>query len=449
MKDLNLVLSPARAAVLAGMKSTVELLVRLQAPERPASTGKPRMPLHLALVIDRSGSMSGRPLDEAKRCAQMVVDGLRADDQVAVVTYDDRVDRLTGLLNASNRDVLSRAIGEVRSGGCTNLHGGWLAGAEELAPQARTEVLSRVILLSDGLANQGLTNPDAICRQVAELAAAGVTTSTYGLGEHFNEQLMTAMSDAGRGNAYYGETADDLADPFREELALLDALCARKLELSVRAAAGVSVEVLNDYTRAADGAWRLPDLAYGGEAWALLRLTVDASAGAGRELVELVKVSARWTDLEGRAGQSAEVSLALPALPAAAYAAVAEDEAVRRRIEEVAVAGMQARARDAAQRGDWGLVMLTLEQARLQSRDNPWMQGVVGELEKLAAQRERDRFMKEATYSSRRAKTRLATPGESLNYLEDAPEFLRRKPAQGKAAPRIRGQIPDSKESGI
>lgn len=435
MTDVKLVLNPARAAVLAGMRSTVDVLVRLQAPEQADENARPRMPRHLALVIDRSGSMSGQPLEEAKRCARMVVDGLRPEDQVAVVVYDDEVDRLTGLVGAGNRDTLRHAIASVRSGGCTNLHGGWLAGAEELAPQASTEVLSRVILLSDGLANQGVTDPDAICREVAELAAAGVTTSTWGLGGDFNEQLMTAMADAGRGNAYYGQTADDLADPFREELALLDALCARQVELTVDAAAGVSVDVLNDYPRSTTGAWRLPDLAHGGEAWALLRLTVPPEVSAGRALVDLVKVGACWTDLEGRPGEAESVTLALPALPAAAYAALAEDAAVRRRIEEVQVAAMQDRARDAALRGDWGMVMLTLEQARLQSSENPWMQGVVTELEKLAARREREHFAKEAAYSSRRARTRLASSSETMNYAAEAPAFLRRKTAQGKVQP--------------
>lgn len=434
MTNIKLVLNPARAAVLAGMRSTVDLLVRLQAPER-ADENSSCMPRHLALVIDRSGSMSGRPLDEAKRCAQMVVDGLRHDDQVAVVAYDDEVDRLTGLVCAGNRDLLRRSIAEIRSRGCTNLHGGWLAGAEELAPQASTEVLSRVILLSDGLANKGVRDPDAICREVAELATAGVTTSTYGLGAHFNEQLMTAMADAGRGNAYYGETADDLADPFREELDLLDALCARQVELSIQPADGVSVNVLNAYQRSATGVWHLPDLAHGGEAWALLRLTVDSEASAGRAFVDLAKVGARWTDLEGRLCQADELDLALPALPAAAYAALAEDEAVCRRIEEVEIAAMQDRAREAALHGDWDTVMHTLEQARLQSRENPWMQGVVGELEKLAARREREHFAKEAVYSSRRARTRLAAADESMDYGAEAPAFLRRKAAQGKVQP--------------
>jgi Ca-activated chloride channel homolog len=434
MTDLNLVMTPLRAAVLAGTRSTVDVLVRLQAPEQPEGATRSRKPLHLALVIDRSGSMAGQPLHEAKRCARMVVDGLGAEDRVAVIAYDDSVRLISRLVSAADKTTLHHAIDSIDEGGCTNLHGGWLAGAEELAPHARPDVLSRVILLSDGQANRGLRNVDQICSQCAELAAAGVTTSTYGLGHHFNEGLMTAMADAGRGNAYYGQTADDLADPFREELALLDALCARQVELAAEVPAGVSVEVLNRYARTAQGAWRLPDLAYGGEAWALLRLTVDAELTASDGMLALLEVKASWRDLEGEVGEASSRLPALPVMPAAAYAAVAEDDLVRRRVEEVMVAGLQDTAREAARRQDWRAVERTLAKARTLARDNEWMQSVVGELEGLAAQRNSVMFQKEAAYSARRARSRLAAARE-VNELQDldAPSFLRRKTMQGKS----------------
>lgn len=436
MTDLKLVLNPLRAAVLAGTRSTVDVLVRLQAPERPETAAVSRAPLQLALVIDRSGSMSGQPLHEAKRCARMVVDGLGAEDRVAVLAYDDNVRRLTGLVNTSDKTTLHEAIARIHEGGCTNLHGGWLAGAEELAPHTQPNVLSRVILLSDGHANVGLTDTGAIASQCAELAAAGVTTSTYGLGHHFNEDLMTGMADAGRGNAYYGQTADDLADPFREELALLDAMCARQVELALEAPAGVTVEVLNHYAKTPQGRWRLPDLAYGGEAWALLRLSVDPELTRQHERLELLEARATWRDLEGRAGESSSASLELPVMPAAAYAAVAEDELVRRRTEEVTVASMQDTAREAARRHDWRSVDQTLSMARSLARDNEWMQSVVGELEGLAAQRDEALFRKEAAYSSRRARSRLASTIEASACMSaDTPSFLRRKTAQGKAEP--------------
>jgi len=441
-KELSLLMTPARAAVLADARSTVDVLVRLQAPAQPAAEQPVRGPLHVALVVDRSGSMSGQPLEEAKRCARMVVDGLNPGDMAAVVAYDDHVETLAGLVGMDERDALRRAIASIDEGGCTNLHGGWLAGAELLAPHTSHGTLSRVILLSDGCANSGITAPGQIADQVAQLADAGVTTSTYGLGRSFNEELMTAMADAGRGNAYYGRTADDLADPFKEELALMGALCARQVELLVETAPGVSVEVLNGYRRGARGGWCLPDVAYDGEAWAVLRLTVAAGTAQAGELRELVTIRASWRDLDGQEHETGRESLALPAMPAAAYAAVAEDPLVRRRVDELVVAGMQQNSREAARRGDWNAVNLALAQARQMAHDNPWLQDVVGELEGLARKRDEMMYAKEAMYSSRRVSSRLASKCESRDPVEmgNVPDYLRRKRAQGKAEPRGRDQ---------
>jgi Ca-activated chloride channel homolog len=434
--EMNLVINPLRAAVLAGTRSTVDVLVRLQAPARPEGLTTKRGPLHLALVIDRSGSMSGKPLEEARRCARMVVDGLVAGDKAAVVAYDGDIDRLTPLLDISERAALRNAIDSIEEGGCTNLHGGWLAGAELLAPHTAAGALSRVILLSDGNANAGLTDTGAICEQARSLAGAGVSTSTYGLGHHFNEELMTALADAGGGNAYYGQSADDLADPFREELALLDALCARKVELFIETPAGVSCELLNGYARSPGGGWRLPDLAYDGEAWALLRLTVEANVAAAGDTVSLLQAHARWQDLEGVAAGHVPVGLELPAMPAAAYAAVAEDSLVRRRVDEVSVAGLKDTARAAARRHDWDTVERMLAEARRMSRDNPWLLSVVDELESLARRRDAAMFAKEAMYSARRERTRLASRVENLDPAEQSvASFLRRKSAQGKGEP--------------
>jgi len=96
-------------------------------------------------------------------------------------------------------------------GSNTDLHGGWRDGANTLGDVAGSG-LKRVILLSDGQANEELTNPVDIAAQSAEWAARGITTSTYGLGKCFNEELMVAIARSGGGNHYYGDTADDLME---------------------------------------------------------------------------------------------------------------------------------------------------------------------------------------------------------------------------------------------
>ena len=437
MTNPTLVLTARRNAVLAGVGSTADVLVRLQAPELPDGPLPERRPLHLALVIDRSGSMSGPPLAEARRCADFVVDGLRPDDQVAVISYDSEVATDWPLTPPADKPSIHRAIARIHERGMTNLHGGWLEGAGQLAPVTRSDVLSRVILLSDGQANEGLTDVDAIAAQCAELAEAGVTTSTYGLGHHFNEDLMVAMARSGQGNSYYGETAEDLMDPFREELALLEALCARRVDLKIETPLGIGVEILNGYALVEPGVWRLPDLAYAGEAWAVVRLTIEDGVATEGASMHLMKVSARWQDPEGQQGAVPDKSLELPAMPAAAYAAVAESSLVAKRVQELTMANLQDAARIAARRHDWANVDRVLHEAEEMAQGNPWLQETLETLRGIAAERDAVMLSKESLYSSQRMRTRLSMSVDEPGRTDlEMPEYLRRKRAQGRAAPR-------------
>lgn len=249
------VLNARRQAMLAGFDNKLEVLVRIQAPATAAhadgSAKPPRPPYAIALVIDRSGSMSGPPLEEAKRCAAFVADRLRGDDQVALVAFDHRVHTLQGALPRGDGYALKAAIAGIVPAGNTNLHGGWRAGADALADlpvpagQAAGAGLKRVILLSDGCANAGTTDAAEIAKQCAELAARNISTSTYGLGNGFNEELMIAMGQSGQGSHYYGDTADDLMEPFEQELALMDNLCIKGLTLRATVPAGVQMDLLN------------------------------------------------------------------------------------------------------------------------------------------------------------------------------------------------------------
>lgn len=441
----TLLATPRRTALLADHHNTIEVLVRLQAPDAPPDLPQ-RNPLHLSLVIDRSGSMSGKPLAEAKRCAEYVLDGLLPADRLSLVVYDDGVDTLVPATPVvDGREAIRRAIRQIADGGSTNLHGGWYQGVATLLPYVSPQSISRVILLSDGCANAGLVDPQAIWAQCVEFAGAGIGTSTYGLGSSFNEDLMIGMARAGHGASYYGESADDLMDPFREEFDLLNALCARRLELQVEPAAGVKVTMLNDYGTAGDSAWRLPDLAFGGEAWALLRCKVSTELCSSSATVNLGTIALRYSGVDGEPRAIQPQSLSLPVLPAAAFGAIAEDELVLRRMSELEAAELQLKARRAAMTGDWDTVMRVLRKAEKLGVDNPWIAAVVVELRKLAERRDEALFAKASAYGSQRMHSRLAARDEQTDADRmPAPSYLRRKSHQGKAGDDPKPSTPRS-----
>lgn len=429
----TLTLAPRRGALLAGEDNRLEVLVRIEAPERPAAAAG-RSPLNVALVLDRSGSMSGRPLAEASRCARFAVDRLGRSDRASLVVYDGEADLLVPSSRAADRQRFHDAIRRVRSGGTTNLHGGWLKGAEQVSAHVAPDTVSRVILLSDGMANRGLTDVSGISRQCAELADAGVSTSTYGLGDGFNEELMIEMARAGQGNSYYGETADDLMDPFMDEFDLLAAICAKRVRFSVETPEGVTVEVLNELTRRRrDGDYRLPDLAFDAETWALVRVHVPAALarGGGRPSTPVLRVVARCRDVDGGLHELPAAALKLPAVPEAEWRGLAEDEDVARRVAELEAAEAQDRARRAARAGDWRQVRAQMREVRAHAGDDEFLNRATDELDGLVAEEDRTMFMKEAAYSSRERRGSIRGARRAM-ASGSMPRHLERKARQGR-----------------
>lgn len=441
MPDNNIpqiLIQPLKPALIAGMAQKLQVLVRVQAPDTPAVEKKARKPYHLALVIDRSGSMAGEPLVEAVRCVRHMVDRLEPTDTASLVVFDDRVRTLAPAAPVGDRKVLHLALSQVHSGGSTNLHGGWQAGADGLLPGAAGAALARVILLSDGNANVGaMTDTPSIAACCAKAAEAGVTTSTYGLGRDFNEDLMVTMAERGGGNHYYGDTAADLFEPFAEEFDFISNLYTRHVRLSLAAPQGVTIRLLNDYPVDGDvmPVIRLPDIAFGAEAWALVELAVPASlAQAGS--APLLQAAVTAATPEGLPLAFADATLAVDAVSAALWETLLEDPLVVARRAEVEASQLIARARQAAEYGDWSAVEQILAGARQRFASQPWVIQVLESMVEIAHTMDTARFRKEALYSTKRMSSRLAAKEEILGCLDAevaSPTFLRRKAAQGKA----------------
>ena len=434
---INLELIPRHPGLLAGHDNDIELMVRLSAADFEEQSGTDRTPLNLGVVIDRSGSMSGQPLAEAKRSACYILERLSQSDYISIVSYDDSINIDVPSQKVTSAQSVRAVIERIHEGGMTNLHGGWLEGAQQVASHNDIGLVNRVLLLSDGCANAGLTDVDSICQQVQSLADRGITTSTYGLGTHFNEELMVRIAQAGGGNSYYGQWADDLMDPFVEEFDLLRSLAAKQVRLAVSAHESLRITMLNEFTKTSSG-WALPDVAKAGDVWAILRLRVPSErTGQGTgELVEVLhNLVVSYLDLDGETQQVQIESFKLPSLPPSAWKQVSADETVQTRLLELEAARIQREARVAARQRDWRRVDALLFEARQKAGDNEWIKASLNSLERYARQREIESFSKEAMYKSEKMRSRKVSRAESrsnLSHDSDMASYLQRKLEQGK-----------------
>lgn len=201
---------------------------------------KKRMPLNLAIVLDHSGSMRGKKLEQAKQAASYLVEQLDPEDTVSVVLYDTEVEVIFPAAPVGDKvSRIQRLIRGVDAGGSTALHGGVQRGGEQLREFFDKERINRVILLSDGIANVGPSSNREIASLGTKLARRGMSVTTIGLGADYNETLLTALAEASDANYYYVADVEALPEVFREELGELKRVVAREIEIEIRCADGV------------------------------------------------------------------------------------------------------------------------------------------------------------------------------------------------------------------
>ena len=196
----------------------VYLYVDLKADKVGEDRG--RTPLNIAVVIDKSGSMADKnKLDYVKKAVSYIIDQVGTDDYVSIVTYDDYVDVLQRSAVIRDKYDLREKVSKLRAGGFTNLSGGMFEGYDQVNRSYMRGYVNRVLLLSDGLANRGVTDRFELADIVRDKNRSdGITISTFGVGNDFNENLMADIADYGKGNYYYIRNSYDIPEIFASEL---------------------------------------------------------------------------------------------------------------------------------------------------------------------------------------------------------------------------------------
>jgi Ca-activated chloride channel family protein len=283
----NIQFLTTREKLVARREQTIDVLIRITPPD--LSQDAQRSPLNLSLVLDRSGSMAGEKIVRAREAAQFCVDQMLPSDRLSVVIFDERIDVLFPSEPVTNKQSMKDLIARIDARGSTALHEAWVRGGLTISDYVLKTGINRVLLITDGQANVGITSPDEIVSQSLELFKRGISTSTIGIGDDFNEDLLLPMAQSGGGNAWHVVEPQDMQRIFQIELDGLVNQFAHTVSLSLIPADGVRIsDVLNDFELTETGRYRLPNLLAGSSLDVVVQLKVGAhAAGSSLRLLDL------------------------------------------------------------------------------------------------------------------------------------------------------------------
>jgi len=202
-----------------------------------------RRPMNISIVLDRSGSMGDeRKMEHAKSALYALINQLERDDIFSLVIYDEEVDVIRSARKVGNsKSEIRRLVERVYPRGSTNLGGGLLEGLRQVERNASREYANRVILLSDGLANRGITDSYELNRIARRHRSRSISVTTMGVGLDYNENLMVGLSESGGGNYYFIESSYGLAEMLQREFNTLSSVLAQNSFIELAFGRGVRV----------------------------------------------------------------------------------------------------------------------------------------------------------------------------------------------------------------
>jgi Ca-activated chloride channel family protein len=291
-----------RPVVAEGAAS--EVVLRMNVHADPVNAQR-RTPLNLCLVLDKSGSMSGGKIDRLKEAALQAVGRLGKDDILSVIAFSDQAWVLLPATKLRDRSDALAAIENLRADGSTALYAGMREGLAEVTKFKGKGRVSRILLLSDGLANVGPDSPAELAALGREAGRLGVPVTTFGLGLGYGEDLMTQLALASDGNHAFIPDEGGLQAFFDKELGEAFGVAARELVVRITLAPGVKVKGSLDREIEQDGStvtWRLNQLPGGVDKRLLLE--VEAPALKSGQSLALAKAQLAYADADGKSQPS-------------------------------------------------------------------------------------------------------------------------------------------------
>lgn len=232
---------PGRDATMANGPAREQFVVEFTGAGAPIVGGGTRTPLNLCLVIDRSGSMEGPPLDYVKQACGFVVDMLGPNDILSIVTFEETVDVLMPPQRVTNKQPIKEGIQRLMPGNTTNLYDGLALGLQQVIGVTDPGRATRLVVLTDGDPTAGVKDFATLVNHAGEIKQRGITCTFLGFGPDYNEELLAAMAKRAGGNYYYIPRPELIPDVFRTELDKLMTSVARNLKLELKVSRWVSL----------------------------------------------------------------------------------------------------------------------------------------------------------------------------------------------------------------
>lgn len=316
--------------------------------------GQSRPPLNIALVIDRSGSMSGEKIEHARDAARKLVDVLSPQDRLAIVSYgsDVTIDFASRQVTVENRPHMLSAIDGITVSGGTNLSGGYERALQEVKRWKDDNSINRVLLMSDGNANIGVTYLPDLERMARQGLTDGVSLTSVGVGLDYNEDLMTRMANEGAGNYHFIDNFNKIAGVLEQELQGLSTTVARNTSVMISLAPGVKLQNLYGYPFRQNGQTVMIPLAefYSEQSKnILIKLSVPGDMDSKRPVMD---VQLSYNDITKDTQAHQKLALHSVVTSNAELLGKAVDVNVISRVQQVEVANTFQQAMDKYESGD-------------------------------------------------------------------------------------------------
>ena len=236
----------SHTAMTASYPETIALKIDLEAARSLGSNE--RLPLNLALVIDRSGSMGEQSkMEHAMRAARLLVENLSERDIVSIIAFGEGATVLSPAGLAVNKQFLNHRLSEVHPDGPTNLSAGLLEAFAQIDSKASEDQIKRVIVLTDGVANRGVTSRTKLGRIVETARDKGIGVSTLGCGEKFDEKMLMQLAEVGGGRYTYISSPEQIPEAMAKELGGLLNVVAQNVTVEVKAIAGFEITSIDGW----------------------------------------------------------------------------------------------------------------------------------------------------------------------------------------------------------